>query len=141
MPAETHPLWRSGSMKSVLRTTLLAAATMAALGTASTAFAGGRPDLVEQGLRAGKAHLADQLIVQFRDGATQADKQRAMRRVNGEQSMRLVHGNKRVDFGGDMDLVTVRGQANLMDAIRTLQADGAVEFAEPNWVLQHSLNA
>lgn len=127
-------------MKSVLRTTLLAAATMAALGTASTAFAGGRPDLVEQGLKAGKAHVADQLIVQFRAGATQADKVRAMRRVNGEHSQSLVRGNRRVDTGGDLELVTVRGQASLMDAIRTLQADGAVTFAEPNWVLQHQLN-
>lgn len=127
-------------MKSVLRTTLLAAATMAALGTASTAFAGGRPDLVEQGLRAGKAHVADQLIVQFRAGATASDKQRALGRVNGQHSQGLARGHDRLDVNGDLDLITVRGQANLMDAIRTLQADGAVTFAEPNWVLQHQLN-
>ncbi len=125
-------------MKSVLRTTVLAAATLAALGAASSAFAGGRPDLVAQGLAQGKPHVADQLIVQFRAGATEGDKQRAMRRVNGERSQVLARGNRRVDIGGDVELMVVRGQARIADAIATLSADGAVDFVEPNWVLQHA---
>ena len=44
-------------MKSAFRTTLLAAATLAALG-ASSAFAAVRHDLVSQGLAQGKPHVA-----------------------------------------------------------------------------------
>ncbi|TNJ32893.1 S8 family peptidase [Arenimonas terrae] len=124
-------------MKSAFRTTLLAAATLAALGAASSAVAGGRPDLVAKGLAEGRAHVADQLIVQFRAGATEADKQRVMRRVNGDRAEVLARGHRRIDIGGDIELMNLRGRA-LRDAIADLQADGAVEFAEPNWILQHT---
>ena len=124
-------------MKSAFRTTLLAAATLAALGAASSAVAGGRPDLVAKGLAEGRAHVADQLIVQFRAGATEADKQRVMRRVNGDRAEVLARGNRRIDIGGDIELMNLRGRA-LRDAIAELQADGAVDFAEPNWILQHT---
>jgi subtilisin family serine protease len=124
-------------MKSAFRTTLLAAATLAALGAASSAAAGGRPDLVAKGLAEGRAHVADQLIVQFRAGASEGDKQRVMRRVNGDRAETLARGNRRIDIGGDIELLNVRGRA-LRDAIADLQADGAVEFAEPNWILQHT---
>jgi subtilisin family serine protease len=124
-------------MKSAFRTTLLAAATLAALGAASSAVAGGRPDLVAKGLAEGRAHVADQLIVQFRAGASEGDKQRVMRRVNGDRAEVLARGNRRIDVGGDIELLNVRGRA-LRDAIADLQADGAVEFAEPNWILQHT---
>ena len=124
-------------MKSVLRTTALAAATLAALGFASSAFAA-RPDLVAQGLREGRAHVQDELIVQFRIGATEAEKGRALGRVNGQRAESLARGNRRIDVAGDLDLVRVRGQASIADAIAQLQADGAVDFVEPNWVVQHA---
>jgi subtilisin family serine protease len=124
-------------MKSAFRTTLLAAATLAALGAASSAVAGGRPDLVAKGLAEGRAHVADQLIVQFRSGASEGDKQRVMRRVNGDRAEVLARGNRRIDVGGDIELLNVRGRA-LREAIAELQADGAVDFAEPNWILQHT---
>ena len=124
-------------MKSVLRTTALAAATLAALGVASSAFAA-RPDLVAQGLKEGRAHVQGELIVQFRIGASEADKGRALGRVNGQRAESLARGKKRLDIAGDLDLVHVRGQANIADAIAQLQGDGAVDFVEPNWVVQHA---
>ena len=124
-------------MTSVLKTIVLAAATLAALGAASSAFAGGRPDLVARGLAEGRAHVADQLIVQFRTGATESDKQRVMGRVNGNRAEVLARGHRRIDAGGDIELLNLRGRA-LRDAIADLQGDSAVEFAEPNWILQHT---
>lgn len=122
-------------MKSVFRTTLLAAATLAALGTASTAFAGGRPDLVARGIAQGKPFQADQVIVQFRADATAADKARVMGRVNGNRADVLSRGRGR---GGDVELLNARGHADIVDLLAELYADEAVEFAEPNWIVQHA---
>lgn len=122
-------------MKSVFRTTLLAAATLAALGTASTAFAGGRPDLVARGIAQGKPFQADQVIVQFRADATAADKARVMGRVNGNRADVLARGRGR---GGDVELLNARGHADIVDLLAELYADEAVEFAEPNWIVQHA---
>ena len=124
-------------MKSAFRTTLLAAATLAAFG-ASSAFAAGRPDLVAQGLAQGKPHVAGELIIQFRDGASDGDKVRALKRANGERVEMLARGRDRLDVAGDLELVRVRGQANIAEAIAALQADGNVEFVEPNWIVQHA---
>ena len=122
-------------MKSVFRTTLLAAATLAALGTASTAFAGGRPDLVARGIAQGKPFQADQVIVQFRADATAADKARVMGRVNGNRADVLSRGRGR---SGDVELLNARGHADIVDLLAELYADEAVEFAEPNWIVQHA---
>ena len=84
-------------MKSAFRTTLLAAATLAAFG-ASSAFAAGRPDLVAQGLAQGKPHVAGELIIQFRDGASDGDKVRALKRANGERVEMLARGRDRLYF-------------------------------------------
>lgn len=123
-------------MKSAFRTTLLAAATLAALGTASTAFAGGRPDLVARGIAQGKPFAADEVIVQFRADATDADKARVMGRVNGARADVLSRGNGR--GRGQVELLNVRGQADIVDVLAELYADDAVEFAEPNWIVQHA---
>lgn len=122
-------------MKSVFRTTLLAAATLAALGTASPAFAGGRPDLVARGIAQGKPFQADQVIVQFRADATDADKTRVMGRVNGNRADVLSRGRGR---SGDVELLNARGHADIVDLLAELYADEAVEFAEPNWIVQHA---
>ncbi|WP_374473851.1 S8 family peptidase [Arenimonas sp.] len=122
-------------MKSVFRTTLLAAATLAALGTASTAFAGGRPDLVARGIAQGKPFQADQVIVQFRADASDADKSRVMARVNGNRADVLSRGRGR---SGDVELLNARGHADIVDLLAELYADEAVEFAEPNWIVQHA---
>ena len=60
----------------MIRLSLLASATMLALGVSSAADAGGRPDLVKQGLAQGKQYAAGQMIIQYRSFATAADKAR-----------------------------------------------------------------
>ncbi len=129
-------------MKSALRMSLLATATVAVLGfTTLSVQATGRPDLVVQGLNEGRAHVAGQLIVQYKDGATANDKARALGRVGGQKAKSLVHGKSRIDFGGDVDLINVSGANGLADAIARLKADPSVEFAEPNWVVQHAVTS
>ena len=122
-------------MKSMFRTTLLAAATLAALGSASAALAGGRPDLVAHGLANGKPFQRDQVIVQFRADATEGDKARVMGRVNGNRADVLARGKGR---SGDVELLNARGHADIVDLLAELYADDAVEFAEPNWIVQHA---
>ena len=129
-------------MKSALRMSLLATATVAALGLSTLSVqATGRPDLAVQGLNEGRAHVAGQLIVQFRDGATASDKTRAMGRVGGQKEKSLVTGRNRIDFGGDVDLINVSSANGLTDAIARLKADASVEFAEPNWIVQHAVTS
>ena len=92
---------------------LLATATVAVLGfTTLSVQANGRSDLAVQGLQAGKAHVADELIVQFRDGATASDKVRALGRVGGQNGKNIVSARNRVK-GGDMDLIRVSGANGL----------------------------
>ncbi len=125
-------------MKSALRMSLLATATVAVLGfTTLSVQANGRPDLAVQGLNQGKAHVQDELIVQFRDGATASDKARAIGRVGGQNEKNIVSASNRVK-GGDVDLIKVSGVNGLADAIARLTADSSVVFAEPNWIVQHA---
>ena len=125
-------------MKHALQLPVLAAGILAALGMASTAEASGRPDLVSLALQQGRAHVADELIVQFRENVSTADKNRALARVNGARGEVLSVGRQRIDLGGDVELVTVSGQGGVGAAMKALMSDPAVDFAEPNWIVQHA---
>ncbi len=78
-----------------------------------------------------------ELLVQFRAGATQAEKGRALGRVNAEFLEDVAPQARRQDGRGD--LVLVRHQPDFTPAVarRTLASDPAVEFAEPNWIYTH----
>jgi hypothetical protein len=78
-------------MKHPFRTAALSAAVIATLGLSSAAVAGGRPDLVLAGLKAGKAHQAGELLVKFRDGSTAAQ-QTAIRQGLGAEKLETVRG-------------------------------------------------
>lgn len=125
-------------MKHALQLPLLAASILAALGMSSSAQAGGRPELVSLALQQGRAHVADELIVQFRENVSVADKNRALARVNGARGEVLSVGRQRIDLGGDVELVTVSGQGGVGAAMKALMSDPAVDFAEPNWIVQHA---
>ncbi|AWV07016.1 peptidase S8/S53 subtilisin kexin sedolisin [Lysobacter maris] len=106
---------------------------MAVLGVSSVAVAGGRPDLVLRDLGAGKAHRAGELIVKFRDGVD-ADQRGAVRGGLRAQQARTVHRGRN---GGDVELMRLPAGMALGVAIKALQNDPAVEYAEPNWTYQH----
>jgi subtilisin family serine protease len=77
------------------------------------------------------------LLVQFKAGASSADKGRALGRISGEELEDVLPETSRSDGGGD--LVLVRHQPDLPQAAAAnrLREDAAVEFAEPNWVYTH----
>lgn len=121
-------------MNRVVRNSLLAGAVVAALGLSATAFAGGRPELVMSGLKAGKPHQADDLIVKFRDG-TVASQQGAVRGGLGASAVRTLRAGGK---GGDVVLMRLPRGLGVVAAIEALQGDPSVEYAEPNWTYRHN---
>ncbi len=92
----------------------------------------------------GQANAADgarsvpgELLVQFRAGATPAEKGRALGRANAQHIEDVLPASRRQDGRGD--LVLVRHQPDLPPAAarKALESDAAVEFAEPNWIYEH----
>lgn len=117
------------------RRALLTGAILASLGLASTAFAGGRPDLVLAGLKAGRPHQAGELIVKFRDGSTVAQ-QDAVRRGLGAQKAETIRGGR-----GETALYRLPNGVGVASAVEALRSDPAVEYVEPNWIYTHSASS
>jgi subtilisin family serine protease len=85
--------------------------------------------------RSEPASVPGEILVQFKAGATGAEKGRALGRVNAE-----VLENVRSERGdGRGDLLLVRHQPDTPSAAarHALASDPSVEFAEPNWIYSH----
>ncbi len=121
-------------MKHLFRTGMLAGAVIAALGMFSTAAAGGRPDLVLSGLKAGRAHQADELIVKYRDGATSTDQAAVRQGLGARKVDTLRPGNGK---RGEVALLRLPAGTSVAAAVQALANDASVEYAEPNWTYQH----
>ena len=125
----------------MIRLSLLASATMLALGVSSAADAGGRPDLVKQGLAQGKQYAAGQLIIQYRSFATAADKARVGKALgNGVTADVLARKGSKQGVYGDLELVRFNFPAGtqMSAKIDAIINDPAVDFAEPNWLVSHA---
>jgi subtilisin family serine protease len=122
-------------MKVPFRTGALAGAVVALLGLSSTAFAGGRPDLALAGLKAGRAHQANEVIVKYRDGASAAD-QAAVRRGLGASKLDTVRAGDA--SRGETALLRLPAGTSVAAAVQALSREPAVEYAEPNWIYTHS---
>jgi subtilisin family serine protease len=125
----------SNTIDQNFRRAALSAAVVVSLGLSSVAFAGGRPDAAIAGLKAGRAHEAGELIIKFRDGASAAE-QDSVRRGIGAQKVDVVRagdGKK-----GEMALLRMPMIADMSATIRVLSMNPAVEYAEPNWIYQHT---
>lgn len=121
-------------MKSGCKLAVLTAAVLVSLGLSATAFAGGRPDLVIKGLKAGVPHQQGELLVKFKDGTTASD-QAVVARGLGAQKVETVRkgGNGR----GELALFRLPASVGVADAIEALGADPAVDYVEPNWIYTH----
>ncbi len=116
-------------MKSTTRrVSLLSVAIVGALGV-SSAFAGGRSDLVLEALGNGTSHIPGELLVQFKPGASDADARAVRAGVNAER-LQIVHNGPQ----GRLELLRMAPGLSVADAVRGLDGDPAVEFVEPNWV-------
>lgn len=116
------------------RTAALAGAVIATLGLTSTAFAGGRPDLVLAGLNAGRAHQSNEIIVKYRDGTSVAE-QTAVRQGLGANKVETVRGGSAQR--GETALLKLPAGVGVATAVRALATDPAIEYVEPNWTYQH----
>jgi subtilisin family serine protease len=116
----------------------LAVASVLAALAVGNATAQGRS---EQALAAlndpAKSHVPGELLVQYRRGASEADKERALRRVNGAFVEEIAPGAARFD-GGDLELVRLPPGLAVAAAVRGIEADPDVDFAEPNWIYRHT---
>ncbi|NWG71340.1 MAG: S8 family serine peptidase [Parvularculaceae bacterium] len=111
----------------------LTATAAAALCLATTpSIAGGRPDLVLAALESGRAHVPDELLVQYKAGASRADF-RAVRAKSRATDLETL----RADRIGRLMRMKLRGGESIANAIRRLERDPAVEFAETNWIYTH----
>jgi subtilisin family serine protease len=113
---------------------LLAGAVLVALGTSFAVQAGGRSDLVLQSLEKGRAHASGELLVKYRDGASAANLQ-ALNHGLGAQKLETVRaGNSKK---GELALLKLPAGMGVAAAVRAINEDPAVEYAEPNWIYQH----
>lgn len=75
--------------------------------------------------------VADEILIQFRQGATAADRDDARRWVGGTRRRLIRRNGTR-----ELELATTRGRS-VEDAAAVLRLHSAVEFAEPNWIYTH----
>ncbi len=83
-------------------------------------------------------HVPNEVLIQFRAGASESAKVRARGRVNAAAEETIVEAANRQDGKGDLEVARLAPGLAIADAVRGLEADPAVEFAEPNWVYQHT---
>ena len=81
------------------------------------------------------AHVPDEVVVQYREGATAAGRQAARARAV-PQSVARVRG----DGAPGLEVVRLPRGASVPAAVVALQADPAVRFAEPNWRYSYEPN-
>src|SRR5215210_5114625 len=106
--------------------------TMTLLSATSQSQSGNRP---EEDRAAN--FVPGELLVQFRAGAMDEDKGRALGRIGGEAVEEIRTEAARTDGRGDLVLARFQPDLPQAAAIRNLKDDPAVEFAEPNWIYTH----
>jgi subtilisin family serine protease len=82
-------------------------------------------------------YVPNEVLVQFKLGTRDIEKQRARGRVGGELDELVVAAANRTDGKGDLELVRLPGGLAVATAVGALVLDPAVEFAEPNWIYFH----
>ncbi len=112
------------------------AAVLLAAGMVGESIAAGRPDLVLSGLDAGRSYVTGEMLVQFSYGASATDKLSALGQIGGQRLRTVAAASGR---GGNLDLIRMPSTVPVATALRALEAHPAVQFAEPNWIYQHSV--
>lgn len=116
---------------------LIAVSLVLATGFAAPSWAQGRSELALSALDRAQ-HVPDELLVQFRNGASDADKTAARGRVGAVHVELIVSERWRQDFKGDLELVRIPPGIGIAAAVRSLEVDPVIEFAEPNWIYHHT---
>lgn len=82
-------------------------------------------------------HVSNQVLVQFRYGVADEDKESLRGRVQAQVEDVVVSQDRRSDFKGDLELWNLPPGLAIAQAVRDLQREATIEFVEPNWVYQH----
>ncbi|HYC00087.1 MAG TPA: S8 family peptidase [Candidatus Limnocylindrales bacterium] len=117
---------------------------LAAFGSSALSFvltapaAADRADDVAKELQR-HAHVRDEIVVQYRAGVSQRGKAAARGRVGGQRKELLLDEKWRADKdgGGELELVRIPPGHGVANAVRDIEEDPAVAFAEPNFVYTH----
>jgi subtilisin family serine protease len=96
----------------------------------------GRGDAAVAAAQGGQ-YVPGEVLVQFRADADDAARERARGRVSAELDEVITPASQRFDGKGDLELARIPPGISVAAAVRGLQADASVEFAEPNWVYTH----
>jgi hypothetical protein len=104
--------------------------------TPSTPRAQGRSDAA---LAAAANFVQGEVLIQYRAGTSDAARQRARGRVAAEAIEMISAAADRRDGKGDLELARVPAGLSVAAAVRDLEADASVEFAEPNFIYEHQV--
>lgn len=106
---------------------------LAATGVPQSSSAQGRA-----GVAPGAEAVPGEVLIQFRPGAGAAAKARARARAGAELDEIIVAEDERQDGKGDLEVARLAPGLAIAAAVRGLEQDPAVEFAEPNYVYYHT---
>lgn len=118
-------------MKITPRRTLQFAAAGLSLALSQQVGASGRPELVRASLDAGRPHVTGELLVQFRPDASATARADALRVVGGV-------ADRAVGAHAELLRVRIPTAVSVEVALRELEQQAAVDYAEPNWIYQHT---
>lgn len=82
-------------------------------------------------------HVPNQVLVQFQYGIAEVAKESLRGRVQAQVEEVVVAQERRSDFKGDLELWNLPPGLGIARAVRELEGDSTVDFAEPNWMYQH----
>ena len=103
----------------------------------SPAFVNGRVEAKDGG---SKKYKADEILIQFKAGASELDVVSARNSVGALTKRQLKKAEKAAAKGG-LELARIQSGLSVEDAVRIIQEHPAVAFAEPNWIVTHMATA
>ncbi len=102
--------------------------------TFSPAFVDGRAAAKDGEAKA--KYKADEILIQFKPGATPEDIVSARNSVGALTKKQLKKAN-RLAAKGELELAAIQSGLSVEDAVRIINEHPSVAFAEPNWVVTH----
>jgi subtilisin family serine protease len=87
-------------------------------------------------LSAGTDYIDGELLVQFKEGASDDVKQKALDKVQGKSIEKIL--TKAMEKAGEKEgLTLVKVSKDVLEAVADLSNTDGIEFAEPNYIYQH----
>ncbi len=91
-------------------------------------------------LNAGKDYVDGEMLIQFAEGVSDEVKQKAFDKVKGQPIEKIL--TKAMERASKKEgLLLVKVNKNVLEAVADLQGASGVEFAEPNFIYQHTATA